>query len=1116
MKVHRLLITGIFAAVLLPLGNTATLQAQPLEKIPAKYKVTQVTVEPTEIHLQNRFDYRQLLLTGMLSGNEKLDVTRMVEQVQVPECVSVTPTGMVRPRKNGQGELVVRIGDITTKIPVKVTNFDDEVRVSYVRDIMPIMSKMGCNAGTCHGSAKGKNGFQLSLRGYDPVFDHRALTDDLMGRRFDRSAPNRSLMLLKPSGEVPHVGGVLTKPGEPYYEMLLEWIAKGVQIDLDSPRVTRIELFPNAPVIPLPEMKQQMRVIAHYDNGTQRDVSAEAFIESSNTEVAKVDERGLVRALRRGETAMLARYEGKYAAAPTIVMGDRDEFAWKETPEWNHIDHLVYDKLKKVKVLPSDVCTNAEFVRRVYLDLTGLPPTAEKVAEFLADDRPIQVKRNALIDELIGNPDFVDHWTNKWADLLQVNPKFLGGQGAKEFRDWIRKSIQENLPYDQFAYQILTASGSNIQNPAASYWKILRKPDEAMENTTHLFLAVRFNCNKCHDHPFEKWTQDQYFHMAAFFAQVGRKEDPKYKGKKIGGTAVMGATPLVEIIFDAKNGEVTHEKTGKVADPEFPFNVENVPDMSTRREQLAKWITSAENPYFAKSYVNRIWSYLLGRGLIEPVDDIRAGNPPSNPELLNRLTKDFIDSGFNVRELIRAICQSRTYQHSIQVNRWNADDDINYSHAYARRLPAEVLYDAIHRVTGSTARLPGLPAGSRAAELVDPSANVPGGFLTLLGRPPRESACECERSNSMLLGPVLNLVNGPVIANAISDPNNAIHKKLAQEKDNRKVVEFMFLSILNRQPTEKELAIGVEQLSGYEQEHKAMLAHRQKLIDAVTAYEKKLDEQQTVWEKSLGKSATWEPLKVLSTKSNNKESKFQVSPDGTILVSGKPAKNEDYTIELETDLHDITGLRLEVLPDDSLPAKGPGRAENGNFVLNEIRLNVASKNDPKKMQKVQFQRAVADYSQGNFNPQQAINGNARPNQGWAISDKFGVRHVAVFEIKGKAGADGGSKLIVTMQHRYPDGTHVIGKFRLSATTMPQPLNIDLLPANIVKILKVPAEKRNPQQLTAIRNFYRARDNQLPKLREAVNEYPVPEDPRGIGAQDLTWALLNSRSFLFNH
>ncbi len=517
--------------------------AEPAEKLPDGARVAGLTVHPAKVDLTTPFAYSQLLVTARLENGDAIDVTRLA-RVTAPKCVRVSPTGQVRPAADGSGAIAVALAGKSVEVPVAVSGQKTTPTVSFVRDVEPTLSKMGCNAGTCHGAAKGKAGFKLSLRGYDPLFDHRSLTDDLEGRRFNRAAPERSLMIMKPAGAVPHVGGVLYSPGEPYYELLKTWIGDGVKLDLSTPRVTAIRVYPSEVTVPLPGMKQQFAVIATYADGTQRDVSAEAFVESSNTEVVAVDKHGLMTAVRRGEATMLARYEGAYAASSVVVMGDRSGFAWKAPPQINWVDGLVDAKLQKMKILPSGLCGDAEFVRRVHIDLTGLPPSAEEVRRFLADGRPTKVKRDELIDRLIGSNAFVEYWTNKWADLLQVNRKFLGEPGAKALRDWIKNAVATNMPYDKFAYEVLTASGSNVENPPAAYYKVLRTPDAVMENTTQLFLAIRFNCNKCHDHPFERWTQDQYYHLASYFAQIDRKEDPKYKGQKIGGTAVEGAKPL--------------------------------------------------------------------------------------------------------------------------------------------------------------------------------------------------------------------------------------------------------------------------------------------------------------------------------------------------------------------------------------------------------------------------------------------------------------------------------------------------------------------------------------------------------------------------------------------
>lgn len=1101
---------AIRALLLCSLFAVSTTRAK--ESLPDQAKIQAISVHPKEIHLSHPFAYSQLLLTGKLANGDEIDVTRIAE-VSAPKFLTVSNRGVVRPVSDGGGVLKVSLQGNTATIPIKVSGQKEQYQVSYTQDVMPTMSKLGCNAGTCHGAQKGKNGFKLSLRGYDPEFDYRALTDDLEGRRFNRASPENSLMLLKTTGAIPHEGGVLMNPEEPYYKMFRAWIANGVKIDLDKPRVKSISMFPSTIAVPLPGMKQQVAVLATYTDGTIRDVSQEAFVESSNTEVVEVDNKGLATSVRRGEATLMARYQGSYSAATLIVMGDRSGFAWKPQPQLNYIDELVDEKLQSVKVLPSGLCTDDEFLRRIYLDLTGLPPSVTTVEQFLKDKRPSKVKRDEIIKTLIGSKDFIEHWTNKWADLLQVNRKFLGMEGAKALRAYIQKAIAENMPYDQFVYKILTASGSTIENPAASYFKVLRDPADLMENTTHLFLAIRFNCNKCHDHPFERWTQDQYYQMSAYFARIGRKEDPKYKGKKIGGTAVMGATPLVEIIYENKAGEVKHERTGEVTPPEFPFTHADLPkDDLPRRLQLAKWITSPANPYFAKSYVNRIWSYLTGVGLIEPVDDIRAGNPPTNPKLLDRLTQEFIDSKFDVRKLMTTICQSRVYQSTIKTNRWNEDDEINYSHALARRLPAEVLYDVIHRASGSRASLPGLPAGARAAQLLDSNVELPGGFLKLFGKPPRESACECERSDSLMLGPVLTLINGPIVANALKDPNNRINQIVSKTKDDRKVVEQLFLAFLNRYPTAEEVQASIEILKGAAADHARLKAEFDKRTQARDVYLKELDAKQAAWEKSFGRPVEWKIVDVKKAVSKGGAT-ITKEKDGSLFVSGKNPFPETYTVNAQAN-GTITAIRLEVLKDKRLPANGPGRPQNGNFVLNEFKLLAGAAKAGVKLMPVQLQRPQATFSQGGFPIKNAIDN--RPNTGWAIAPQLGRSHTAIFELKTPLTYKEGSKLTVVMLQRYAGKDHNIGKFRLSVTSAKPPIKLNGPPAAIASILKVEPAQRTPAQKTRLSNFYRAQDAHLKELNANVAELGVIASERQLGAQDVAWSLINTRAFLFNH
>jgi hypothetical protein len=470
--------------------------------------------------------------------------------------------------------------------------------------------------------------------------------------------------------------------------------------------------------------RQQMRVIARYADGYVKDVTAEAFLESGNGDVIEADKKGLMTSLRRGEAPILARFEGAYAATTITVMGDRTGFAWKEPEKWNKIDELVAQKWQRMKIEPSGLCSDEDFLRRIHLDLTGLPPKPEEVTAFLADKRDVRTKRSEVIDKLIGNPDFVEHWSNKWADMLQVNSKFLGTEGAAGLRTWIKQQVADNTPYDRMAYRIITATGSNKDNPPPLTSRPCAPPEETrrkhhaplpghalqLQQVPRPSLralddgpVLRNRGLLCPDRPQSRSERQRRHHRR----HRRRRREAALRNRR-----------------DKKDGDVMHLRTNKPVAPQVPFDTELVSKTaSSRREQFATWMTSPQNDYFAMSYANRIWGYLTGTGVIEPLDDIRAGNPPSNPELLQYLTNEFIQSGFNVRHLMKIIANSRTYQLSLATNKWNEDDKINYSHAKARRLPAEVLFDSVFAVTGSMPNIPGVPKGTRAAALADGRSN---------------------------------------------------------------------------------------------------------------------------------------------------------------------------------------------------------------------------------------------------------------------------------------------------------------------------------------------------------------------------------------------------------
>jgi hypothetical protein len=1214
----------LVCALVLPLpGRANALEAaanrpaQP-ETLPAGAQVTALEILPPAVVLNGKYDYAQLVVLARLATGDTADVTRLAH-FEVPAGLGkISASGKLEAAGDGKGEARVEAAGQKVMVPIEVRGCASDPHIDFIRDVNPVMTKLGCNAGTCHGAKEGKLGFKLSLRGYDPLFDVRALKDDLAARRLNVASPDDSLMLLKATAGVPHEGGQRVKTDEKYYDILRRWIADGAKLELSAPRVARIEIAPQNPVVQQIGARQQMRVVATYSDGSTRDVTSESFVDSGNQDVAAASGPGLVQTLRRGEAPVLARYEGAYAATTLTVMGDRTGFEWHEPPAYNRIDELVAAKWKRLKIAPSDVCSDAEFLRRVYLDLTGLPPSSTEVRAFVNDPADGRAKRNAIVERLIGSPDFVDHWTNKWADMLQVNSKFLGRDGAKLFRDWIRKEVEANTPYDEFVRKILTATGSNRENPPASYFKVLREPAETMENTTHLFLATRFNCNKCHDHPFERWTQDQYYHLAAFFARIDLQPDPASGKAVIEGTAVEKARPLYEVVSEKADGEMTHLRTNKTAAPEFPFPaaVANEPTPTsaekppTRRQQLAAWMTSADNKYFAASYVNRLWGYLTGVGIIEPLDDIRAGNPASNPELLDFLTHEFIGHKFDARHVLRLICQSRTYQLALHTNRWNEDDKTNYSHAIPRRLPAEVLYDAVLRVAGSEPHIPGVPPGTRAAQLFDSGIDLPSGFLANLGRPPRESACECERSNDLRLGSIMSLLSGPAVADALADPKNALARLTAEEPDDRKLIDEVFMRTLNRPATAQEIDRTIEawqsivkedatlaaalevkeqeqapliaeaekkrteaiasaknELARYEQEIAPRIAEAEKKRQADAAAAEKavhdyqaneLAKAQATFEQSIPAARTWTgwlPLAEFAELRASNGITLEKQGDNSIRASGGRPSTTDYVIKADTKIANITGVLLEVLPDAAEASFGPGRFTDGNFVLGEFNLKVSAV-DGTAPADAPLTDAVADFAQTNFDVKKAIDGKrGDDNNGWAVSNAFGVPHFAAFKLDKPIGdAAKGLRLRFEM-HQPRKGGFSIARFRLWVTTSATPLNIGL-PAPVADAMKVAPQFRTKEQNEAVAAYWLENDPELRKRRLLVGklQLPLPTDPgvierraliakaeepirldpklvqlrkdvaqsktqlanqRLTGVQDLTWALVNTPSFLFN-
>ncbi len=774
--------------------------AQPESKLIATYKVTALRIVPAKVDFSAPGEYRKVLVLGKTGPTSEIDLTRVARFAPSADCVRFDADGFLHPIKNCEAQIQISAEGLKADLPVTIHDLDKPQPVAFVKDVEPILNRVGCTSGTCHGAAKGKNGFKLSLRGYDPEFDYDRLIHDVSGRRFNRADPAHSLLLEKPSAQVPHGGGMRFDMDSAYYKTILTWLSEDVPFgDLKAAKVDHLEVTPSDILMPQPGLAQQITVVAHYADGSTRDVTREASYTSNTPTVADVSLTGLLTSVRKGEAAVLVRYEGAFVTLSSTILSNKPGFQWVQLPRYNYIDDAVDDKLKKLRILPSPMASDAEFMRRVSIDLIGLPPAPEEVQAFLNDKTPQHEKRAKLVDRLMARPEYVDHWSLKWGDLLDSNRKFLGQKGLWRFREWLRQSIAENKPYNQFAYELLTATGSNYDNPAASYFLVTDLPNTQMETTTQLFLGVRFACAHCHDHPFEQWTNKQYFELSAYFAQVAVRPGPR---------------SLERVVYDKDEGEIIFPKTGRVAPARFPYmQPDHQPANETRRQLLAAWVTSKNNPYFAKAIVNRMWSYFFSRGIIDPVDDIRSSNPPINPELLASLTQDFINHHFDLQYLMRTIVNSRTYQLSGATNEWNADDDNNFSHAVPRRLTAEELMDALSIATGSPMVFKDVPKDYLAEELPD-SKVATGGFLDLFGRPQRESPCECERRSEVSLKQALNLINGQAVGDAVADPNGRIAKLILSGASDRVIINDLYVATLDRPPNPGEIQKAQAYLEG--------------------------------------------------------------------------------------------------------------------------------------------------------------------------------------------------------------------------------------------------------------------------------------------------------------
>ncbi|MFN3244179.1 MAG: DUF1549 and DUF1553 domain-containing protein [Planctomycetota bacterium] len=754
-----------------------------------------LTAYPAKVTLDSGLDAHRLVVVSSDAQGMTVDVTAAAEVTFSKAGIAEWRDGELLPVGDGETVANVRHGGHTTTVAVTVRDAEVEPPVSYRNDVIPVLTRAGCNGGACHGAAAGKNGFGLTLFGYDPARDLRALSRDYRGRRMDCAAPEESLMLTKPTGEVKHKGGKRFERDGEMWHTLRAWIADGAADDGDAvPSLVSLRVEPNELVLAGPERSNQLVVTATYSDGSLRDVTELSLMSSSNPTSAKVSD-GAVTSAARGEAFVMARFGYLTEVAQVIVLPNAEPWTPPTMDQRNEIDALVQQKLVKLQLAPAPGCDDATYLRRVYLDIIGQLPTAADVRAFLADES--DDKRARIVDELLQRPEFPDVWAMTWAEVLRIEPQNLEQKGVHIFTRWLREALRDGTPMDQVVTRMLTASGSAFRVPEANYWATARDPKVLAENAAQTFLGIRLQCAQCHNHPFERWRMDDYYGFAAFFAQLGRKN---------------GDTPREQIIYDRSSGDIRNARTLQRAKPRFlGGDAPEIPGDVDRRKVLAEWLTSRKNPWFAKNLANRVWARFFGRGLVHPVDDVRVSNPPSHPDLHRRLGEKLAASGFDVRELIREICASATYQ---SAQHPDAAPAATFAGMTPRRLSAEQMLDAIGQVTEVPTKFRGVPLGASAVQVVSPDSG--NRFLDLFGRPDRDSVCTCERREEPTLNQVLHLINGTTIEQKVRSADGRLVRLLSDETEPEQILEELFLATYARRPRadERDRVLGAIQAAG--------------------------------------------------------------------------------------------------------------------------------------------------------------------------------------------------------------------------------------------------------------------------------------------------------------
>lgn len=771
-------------------GGPAACEDPPRTDAPS---VERLAVFPRTVRFSRPDALQSFVIVAVSSDGTTRDVTSECDVRFATPHIVARSNNALRPLNPGETTLDVRYGGRRVRVPVVVEPKRAATAPNFLHDVMPIFMRAGCNAGGCHGAARGKDGFHLSLFGYDPNGDHHRLTRELAGRRINFAAPRESLLLTKATGGVPHSGGRRFGPDDPAYRVLERWIRGGAPATpKKTPTLDRVVLAPGELVFARAGESHQMLVTARYSDGTQRDVTALAVFMSSDDHTAKFSGDGRLTAMKGGEAFVMARFGAHTVGSHVIVRRKNDRFAWPasephaDDAALGPIDRAVARKLEKLRMAPSPLADDATFLRRATLDLAGRLPTVAELKTFVSDQTP--TKRRQVVDRLIDSPEFAALWTLKWAELLQIrsNGNRISKKTAVVYYDWLKDEVTSGTPVDRMVRALISASGSTFENPAATYYQAERDPLKLAENAAQVFLGMRIQCAQCHNHPFDRWTQNDYYGFAAFFAQIARKR---------------GADPREWVIFDRRRGDVRHPVTKKNAVPKFLGGTQPSVKNADRREVVARWITSRDNPYFARNIANIVWAHFFGRGIVDEVDDVRVSNPPSNAALLDALAERLVEHDFDLRELARDICTSRTYQRSTRPTPSNRDDRANFARALPRRIKAEVLLDCIGQVTRTTEKFRGLPRGSRAVEIGDGATTTH--FLTIFGRPKRETVCSCEVEMEPNLSQALHLINGSTVTRNIKR-GRLVSERLKQKRSPATIIEEIYLRALSRRPTAAE------------------------------------------------------------------------------------------------------------------------------------------------------------------------------------------------------------------------------------------------------------------------------------------------------------------------